>query len=436
MCGIFGWCFKRDNMPPRETRVKLATVLGLLNDNRGGKSWGWGSQPQGTESSYVIARGLNNIVGQASDIASRSIVMAHTRMPTNGSVKVENAHPFEIGKVIGAHNGMIYNWQSLETKYPERKPFAVDSMHIFAHIDEGKDMKELEGYGAIEFMLKGDDKQAIYLCRISSGGDLDVVRTEHGIIWSSSGDHLNHALEAAGLASKASYKMTTGEVAFAEGGKLYESDAKMGISSGYKVTGGGNYHTSGDWGNWGVTNSGGTNVKSDDKCRSDFCGAPLDAKGVCTLQYDEGCSQGTSTTASTTRYCSVFDCLDPALSGGTHMLCKDHTELLNCPDYNLRRTLDDSCEPCKTNTPMYGAMHRVVVGSNTSYTLCKGPGVYLVALAVAAMELLPDSKTIDIGENEHKVKCVLVDGKPWYTTDAHDARRKAEAADTEVTAPY
>ena len=37
------------------------------------------------------------------------VLIGHNRYATRGAVSELNAHPFEFGRVVGAHNGTIYN---------------------------------------------------------------------------------------------------------------------------------------------------------------------------------------------------------------------------------------------------------------------------------------------------------------------------------------
>src|SRR5439155_21382733 len=119
----------------------------------------------------------------------------HTRFATSASSCAADAHPFRIGHVTGAHNGAVWHHIGLNHRYA--RDFDVDSMHIFAHIDEGKNLYDLEGYGAIEFL---DDRVPgrIFLGRF--GGELNVARIEgHGTVWSSDRGHLEIACKMAGL---------------------------------------------------------------------------------------------------------------------------------------------------------------------------------------------------------------------------------------------
>lgn len=221
MCGLFGWDWKRDKMPRREERVKLALALAMLNDERGGTSWGF-AHP--SETDVLVSRAMGHAVTGTSQMATFGTVMGHTRMPTRGAHTVENTHPFRFGTVIGAHNGMIYNWDKMEKKYPERASFEVDSMHLVAHLAEGKDVSELEGYGATTYIDTAVNNRRVFLARLTTGADLNIVSTEHGMIWSSSESHLDQALEAAGMEVKHTYKLKTHHLYCVEGGKLYEME--------------------------------------------------------------------------------------------------------------------------------------------------------------------------------------------------------------------
>lgn len=315
MCGIFGWQWQQDKLPSRETRVRLATALGLFNDNRGGKSWGMAALPQiPTAKGITRFRGLGHIAGEGSLLASYYSVLAHTRAPTIGAVTVENAHPYVFGNIVGAHNGVVSNWKELEDEFPERKKFEVDSMHIFANLGEGKDLSNIDAWGAIEWM---DDREPdrIYLCRISSSGSLDIVQTKHGVVWSSDGDHLKRSLSAAGLVAEKPYQVPESGVLFARAGTLWDGERKLPLmpwkSRGYTN---GNFFGRTDeddgereawWNNpsskdWSKSrkgrkkdkdNAANTTIESkpDDVCQGERCGSPV-VDGMCTVLFDETCT--------------------------------------------------------------------------------------------------------------------------------------------------
>ena len=59
-------------------------------------------------------------------------LMGHNRAATIGGVVHENAHPFEVGDVIGMHNGTLSWWDKLiDSEY-----YTVDSECLYNHINE------------------------------------------------------------------------------------------------------------------------------------------------------------------------------------------------------------------------------------------------------------------------------------------------------------
>lgn len=65
-----------------------------------------------------------------------SVFLGHNRAATRGKVNGANAHPFECGHIIGAHNGTLEpsSFLALETSLGEQ--FDVDSEAIFKHIEK------------------------------------------------------------------------------------------------------------------------------------------------------------------------------------------------------------------------------------------------------------------------------------------------------------
>lgn len=80
---------------------------------------------------FEMARYREAIVG-----TSCKVFMGHNRAATKGAVNETNAHPFQCGHIIGAHNGTLLDKDkaALETKLGRR--FEVDSHALFAAIAE------------------------------------------------------------------------------------------------------------------------------------------------------------------------------------------------------------------------------------------------------------------------------------------------------------
>lgn len=197
MCGHLGVWLKK----PDSRIIPLLAGLAVTMDCRGGDSWGYWA-----DGNLVKGLGTFTSKNQARNFGGIKTFMGHTRAASVGAKTVENSHPFHIGHTIGAHNGSISNWFDLNKEY-ERK-FEVDSMHIFAHIDEyGYDrLDELSGYGAIAWL---DDRapEIINLARWN-GGQLAIaeIYTKDGQVlgtaYASTVEALAPSLEIAGFKYK------------------------------------------------------------------------------------------------------------------------------------------------------------------------------------------------------------------------------------------
>jgi hypothetical protein len=211
MCGIFGWSFKTTS---RKLPV-IATVLALENESRGEDSWGYYAPL-----CAKLRKGTGRITRRvkAGELAVHPLLFAHTRHATTGEITRANAHPFVLPSLVGAHNGIVDNHESLNKAHSRK--CAVDSEHIFRHLDEGSKLEDIEAWGSIEYAkLAMPDR--VYLSRFN-GGELTIRQVRGGLVWSSNAAHLSAALRMAGMKSKP-YCLDDGSLYFASAGLLYET---------------------------------------------------------------------------------------------------------------------------------------------------------------------------------------------------------------------
>ena len=200
MCGIFGWQLSEEARELGDLNI-AASILALSNESRGPDSFGWAfydSKDKGIR--------LYKEVGRISERATFNGVLSlqgifHTRKATTGAVTKDNAHPWEIGGILGAHNGMIFDHDGLNTKY--KRNYSVDSQHLIAHIAEGLSLETISGWGAVEY-FKRDEPETVYIGATATGS-LAVASIldknnegKKGIFWSSESRHLHAALSMAG----------------------------------------------------------------------------------------------------------------------------------------------------------------------------------------------------------------------------------------------
>lgn len=310
MCGIFGFQLHADAMEDWQVKV-LAGTLGMLNDERGGHSWGLVT----VGDSIQVDKGLGELAENrtAAEIAKGLAVMGHTRYASTGEVTIKNAHPFELGSLIGAHNGIVANHQELNVRH--QRTCEVDSEHIFLHLQERKPLEELEVWGAIQ-LVKVEQPHSFFVGRFSSG-DLAIcgigdAEASKGVVWSSDRRHLFAALRLAGV-TFFEYRVDPTELYEIENGRLWRGEKilkttapryfldqprhpKM-SSTGTKTKGTGNGGRYDDWMTWG---------NDDDEELSGYAGygeyETADACEMCGVEASH------LVTVSEVRFCR--DCLD------------------------------------------------------------------------------------------------------------------------------
>lgn len=207
MCGIAGHSCWGDYDDRLNTTLP---ILALHMEQRGRKSWGF------TNGNDVIHKSLGEISeGLNPSLYGYKQAALHTRHPTTGNLTKDNSHPFQFGNVIGMHNGVVRNYSDIQKKY--NRTCSVDSEHIFMHIAEGRDLKEINAYGAIVYWKDG----ILHLGRFN-GGELTICKTETAWVFASTKTAIEVALRLSGLDKNTTfYRLDEDELYTIEGDTLY-----------------------------------------------------------------------------------------------------------------------------------------------------------------------------------------------------------------------
>lgn len=116
---------------------------------------------------------------------SHNVLIGHNRFATKGAVNSINAHPFEIGKLMGVHNGTLRQQKLL----PDSGSFEVDSENIYHSINKigvAETTKKLNGAYALVWWDEED--QTLHFLR-NKEREFSYTYSESGdcVFWASEG---------------------------------------------------------------------------------------------------------------------------------------------------------------------------------------------------------------------------------------------------------
>jgi glucosamine 6-phosphate synthetase-like amidotransferase/phosphosugar isomerase protein len=182
MCGLTGYNTKAGViLTPEQKKIRGQILKGLLLacQERGTHSTGvagvceehkWCYTKQATSAEmFIQTPDFKEFINHAP-----RVVVGHTRFATVGNINNKNAHPFNVGGIVGAHNGHVSNWKEV---YSEGE---VDSEAIFYALNKHqnnfkKALKEVRGKFAITWFSE-DNLDKLYL--VVDENPLSLVRVK------------------------------------------------------------------------------------------------------------------------------------------------------------------------------------------------------------------------------------------------------------------
>lgn len=133
----------------------------LYSQQRGDRASGFATTDllvkEASPASFTIAK---------HELPKTNLLIGHTRNPSvkTGST-VENAQPFDVGKIIGGHNGYISNYHELRNKLQTPLDMS-DSFHALSYINEhGIEEAYNNFYGSMAFIWIDKKTQTLNLFR-------------------------------------------------------------------------------------------------------------------------------------------------------------------------------------------------------------------------------------------------------------------------------
>ena len=208
MCGIYGIAKSPTPYTKRQSSIakKVLRNIAIDSETRGNHSSGIASVGERSTIYKSLLPSAKFVDSKEYATAFKSledgcnILLGHTRFATEGAVVKNNAHPFQVGGVIGAHNGCVYNIAEMQTQLDKQCP--VDSQLIFKAIDTTNNIQDAVADFDSDFALSyvKDNPNILHLCR-ESNRPLSVAYVPQlkTLFYASESDFIVDALREAGI---------------------------------------------------------------------------------------------------------------------------------------------------------------------------------------------------------------------------------------------
>lgn len=223
MCGIAGFSLTEYD---RVNIHKLSKALLLGIEERGTDATGaaWYDSNNNIAIQKRPVRASAFIAG-LSIPRSAKVGLFHTRAATQGSPRSNlNNHPIRYGRIVGVHNGMVSNDDSIFREHKDAlgglRHGEVDSEAIFARLSlaqdslgaYGKALEDIEGSAAIAFMLAGEAKHELHIARLHQSPVNWIKLPGGGFVFASTESTLVSTAKFLGLDPGAVRTMDEGEI--------------------------------------------------------------------------------------------------------------------------------------------------------------------------------------------------------------------------------
>lgn len=191
MCGIVGFISRKDLGSTNSCNRAFSELL-VIDTLRGFDSTGFVYKADDDKGVKVVkhvgtaAQVLDMYKDRMNVVGPARFAIGHNRAATVGGVNEELAHPFEMGDVVGVHNGTISNWRSLfdSTQSSDSQAFYSSLSKLPADDESVIKLLSTIMTGAYAFVWYDGRSEEVRFAR-NNDRPLYFLNSDEGLLWAS-----------------------------------------------------------------------------------------------------------------------------------------------------------------------------------------------------------------------------------------------------------